>query len=322
MLQCALVGAWHVHFDEYATAFQKRENCKITCLWDDDVERGKTCAAKYNAEFVDDYDALLARNDVDCVIVCSATNLHTGLIIKAANAQKHIYTEKVLCFTKEDALKIKDAVDKSGIKFCISFPKRCDSRVLFAKQAIQDGLLGDVYYARVRNAHDGSTTGWLPEHFYDETSCGGGAMMDLGAHPMYLLPYLMGSPKSTTSLFTQATGRGVDDNAVSLIEFENGAIGCSETAFVSKNCPLTIELSGSKGTMYIGGKDDNVVYNVNDSWEEPTILPDPLKMPIDQWVDAILYGGKIEFSIDAAVALTVLMEKAYESYRTGKKVLL
>lgn len=66
------------------------------------------------------------------------------------------------------------------------------SHNLFAKKAIDEGWLGKVTLARVRNAHDGVSSGWLPPHFFDEATCGGGAMMDLGAHPMYLLAWLLG----------------------------------------------------------------------------------------------------------------------------------
>jgi len=321
MFRCGLAGAWHVHFDEYATAFAQRENCLITCLWDDDTERGHAAAAKYNADFIADYDAMLQRDDVDGIIVCSSTNLHTDLIIKAANAKKHIFTEKVLCFTEADAVKVKNAVDASGITFCISMPKLSDARISFAKDAIANGMLGDVYYARMRNAHNGSTDNWLPEYFYDATLCGGGAMMDLGAHSMYLLPYLLGAPKSVASTFTEATGRGIDDNCISLIEFGNGAIGCSETGFVSKFSPMTIEISGSLGTIIIGGPHDEIICNTDGEWRTPDNMPEKPKMPIDQWVDAVLHGGNIAYGIDYAVALTVMMEKAYESYRNGNKVL-
>ena len=64
---------------------------------------------------------------------------------------------------------------------------------------MESGKLGQITYARVHNYHNGSVApqadgslGWLPPHFYDEVQTGGGAMMDLGAHPMYTLHWFLG----------------------------------------------------------------------------------------------------------------------------------
>lgn len=319
MLQVALVGTWHVHFDQYAEEISGREDCKVTALWDDDPERGGKAAEKYGCAFEGDYDALLARSDVDAIVIASATNQHTELIKKAAQAKKHIFTEKVLCFSYEEAQMLKKVIDENNIKFCISFPWRTKSEILYAKQAIATGALGDITFGRVRNAHDGAVAGWLPEHFFDEKACGGGAMMDLGTHPLYLLCYLLGCPTAVTSVFTKVTGHEVEDNAVSILEFNN-VIGSAETGFVSSNDPLTLQVSGTKGTLYWGGPDTNVLMNTGDGFKTIEEPGEPLKRPTDQWVDGILNGGDIAFDIDDAVLLTKVMEKVYESYQSGKRV--
>ena len=125
---------------------------------------------------------------------------------------------------------------------------------------MESGKLGQITYARVHNYHNGSVApqadgslGWLPPHFYDEVQTGGGAMMDLGAHPMYTLHWFLGEPKSVVSQFTQVTHRGVEDNAVSVLEFEGGAIGVSETGFVTSGNGYFLELSGTQGSLHVFG---------------------------------------------------------------------
>ena len=126
----------------------------------------------------------------------------------------------------------------NGVRFCISYPRRTMPQILYAKQAVDDGLLGRVTAVRVRIAHDGAVRDWLPAHFYDPKACGGGAMMDLGAHGMYLCRWLLGPPKRIVSVFNTVTGRAVDDNTVSVIEFENGAIAVNETSFTGFGGPI------------------------------------------------------------------------------------
>ena len=312
MINVGLVGTWHVHFNGYATEIKNNPLCKITALWDADEENGRKAAEKYCCDFTSDYDAFLAREDIDAVLVCTSTNLHKDIIIKAAKAGKHIFTEKVLCFTEADALEVAAAIKESGVKFCISFPWRCRGDFQWVKNAVDSGLIGEVNYCRMRNAHNGASSGWLPQTFYDKETCGGGAMMDLGAHSMYLLNWIMGEPVKAASAFTNVKVNSVEDNAVTIITYKNGGIGVSETAFVAENNPFELELVGSKGTILSGGFLDKTAYNIGDGWVFPK-LPNPLPSPITMWVEGIENGADIPYGIDDAVALSKIMELAYNN---------
>ncbi len=321
MLKVGLAGAWHVHFDGYAKSVKANEGCKITRLWEENEEAGRAAAEKFECEYFSDYDTFLS-SEVEAIIVSSSTNLHPEIIIKAAEKGIHIFTEKVLCFTKEDALKIEAAVKKSGIKFCISFPFRCRGDLQWIKKALDEKLIGEVTYARMRNAHSGASDNWLPASFYDPVTCGGGAMMDLGAHPMYLLNWFMGKPKAIQSTFTHYMVESVEDNAVSVLEYANGAIGVSETGFVSDNNPSSLEFTGTKGSIFCGGPGNQLCYNNGEGWEEPDPL-DSLDSPINIFLNAVINDtDDIPFTIEDAVALTETMEAAYKSSKSNAKYIL
>ncbi|MDR1630230.1 MAG: Gfo/Idh/MocA family oxidoreductase [Oscillospiraceae bacterium] len=312
MFKIGLVGTWHVHFSGYAKEVAKHEGCVITRLWDPDEAKSREEAEKFGCEFFDDYDAFLSGGEVEGIVVASSTDLHPELLIKAANAGKHIFTEKVLAFTLEDTLAIKEAIVKSGKQFCISFPWRSRPDFLWLKQALDEKLLGDVTYCRMRNAHNGASAGWLPQTFFDPKTCGGGAMMDLGAHGMYLLNWLMGKPKTVISMFTNVMVQSVEDNAVSVFSYENGAIGVSETGFVAQENPFSLEVVGTKGTIFLGGHAGKAVFNVGNGWETPE-LPEAKPSPIVMWMDGVMGGTEIPYTIDDAVALTETMEAAYKA---------
>lgn len=309
-MNIAFAGTWHVHFDGYAREFMNNPDCKITAIWSESEKEGKEAAATYNCAFEADYDKMLSREDVDAIAVCTSTKLHKEIIIKAANAGKHIFTEKVLCFTEADALKVSEAVKSNGVKFCISFPWRGRSDFKWVKNAVESGFIGQVNYCRMRNAHNGASSDWLPDTFYDKESCGGGAMMDLGAHSMYILNWLMGEPKNAASAFTNVKVKSVEDNAVTVITYDNGAIGVSETAFVAENNPFEFELVGSKGTILSGGFLDKLAYNIGDGWVFPS-LPKPDASPVQLFVDGVVNGSDIPYTVDDAVALSKIMEMAY-----------
>ncbi len=318
-MKTAIIGTWHVHTESYTRSLQNNPKSEPVIVWDNNCERGKEFAEKMGLAFTDDLDSIMNDESIDSVMICSATCDHPELLMKAAAAGKHIFTEKVLTIGVEDAEKAAEAIKASGKVFTISFPHRTFPTLRAAKEMVESGKLGRITYARVRNVHNGSSANWLPPHFYDKAQCGGGAMMDLGAHPMYTLNWLLGAPKAITSIFTKVTDRPVEDNAVSVIEFENGAIGVSETGFVSECNPYTVEVSGTDGALMIHG--DSIRWGgkaTEGKWVDVPV-PEAIDEPIDQWVDAVCNGGSTPYTLEDAVMLTRLMDGAYKSYETGTK---
>jgi len=319
MINIALLSRWHVHADGYANSFLQDPDVKITVVWDEEPDKGQEWARKFGVPFEPDLQKVLARADVDAVSICAPTNMHKDIIIAAAKAGKHIFTEKVLTTTLKDAKEVADVIKKSGVKFCISYPHRTHSHILYAKQIADSGVLGDINLLRVRNSHSGASDNWLPPHFYNLEQCGGGAMMDLGAHGMYLSRWFLGKPKKITSMFNSRAGGALEENAVCLIEFENKAIAINETSFLSKNSPFAFELYGTKGSLTIGGM--GILLNVDQKLViEKEQLPAAAPMPINQFLNVLKGTGDITFGIQDAVELTELMDRAYISYRENRMV--
>ena len=356
MLRVAMLSRWHVHADQYAREIRAHPDADVTGVWDEDATRGGAWATELGVPFEADLDAFLARDDVDAVCVVAPTNLHRDVMVRAANAGKHIFTEKVLATTVADCDAIARAVESRGVRFCISFPRRAAPAIRYAKQAADDGWFGRVTAVRVRIAHDGAVRGWLPEHFYDPAACGGGAMMDLGAHGMYICRWLLGAPKRVVSAFAGVTGRAVEDNAVSVVEFENGAIAVNETSFTSFGGAYSLEIDGTEGGYRLLSPGDGAQIRSkrfgNAEWrtpeqepsagvregdtprkQEPSAgvregdtprmkLPPAQPKPIDQWIAGCLRGTPIAFDLAAARQLTELMEAAYKAHREGRSVAL
>lgn len=325
MLNVAMLSGWHAHAKGYAKKLSEMPEVKITAVWDEAPERGQAWAKELDADWVPDLDAIWTRPDVDGVAIDAPTNMHADIMVAAADAGKHIFTEKVMALTVDECDRVGDAVRKANVKFCISFPFRTRPETLYAYQAVRDGLLGELSSLRVRVAHNAGSAGWLPPHFWDPVGTGGGAMMDLGAHPMYLARWIGGQPKKISSTFTYMTGHEVEDNAVSVIEFESGCIGVSETSFMSTYNPFMLELSGSEGTLLVGGPDEHRVQIRSNKlatkeWTTPEELPEELPSTVRMWVDGILKGTPIPFGLEEGTQLTELMQYAYVAYLEGKQV--
>lgn len=319
-MKIAMISSWHVHARDYAKQILNLPGCEIVAVWDENKNIGEKWASELKCAFIEDYDTLLQDTSIDAVVINSPTVQHTELIIKAANAKKHIFTEKVLAIKLKDCIAIKEAIERNNVKFSISFVHKCKAEMIFAKKMVENGTLGDITYARVRNAHNGSTANWLPESFYNKENCGGGAMIDLGAHTGYLLEWILGAAKNVTATFTSVTNRGVEDNAVAIMEFENGAIGVAETSFVSVYTPLTLEISGTKGSLLVRDDARYATGGTDGKWVVAEDLPEALPSPLAQWVQGVAENKEISIGIDEAIALTRLMQAMYESQENRQKV--
>ena len=324
MLRIAMLSKWHVYAGGYANEV-KNTGHQVTCVWDEDVERGKAWAEELGCDFEPDLAKVLARSDVDGVIVDTETSKHRDVMVAAANAKKHIFTEKTLAATKKDALDIAEAVEKNGVIFTISFPQRTSPVVLYAKRIIDSGALGTVNTVRLRNAHNGASGDWLPEYWYVEKDACGGAMMDLGCHPMYIANYLLGDPAKITSMYNATTEKsikyGVEDNAVNLIEFKNKAIAIVETGFVTPVSPWAFEIYGTDGALL--ATDHKVRVSTSETrkysneYLEVARLPRPLPSPMQTWFNAIEKGDDVVFGMKDAIGLSELLENAYISYKNN-----
>ena len=315
MVNVLMLSKWHVHAADYAATIMAQPDAQITCVWDDDTARGQAWAKELGVSFEADLEKALARGDVDAVVVDAPTTDHRRVMVAAANAGKHIFTEKALAATVEDCKAIAEAVKKSGVKFCISHPNLITSLAQYCKELIDAGQLGRIHYMRMRTAHDGSLMGWLPDYWYDVEKAGGGAMMDLGCHPMYTAPYLLGRPKRIASIFnTQYAPKAVDDNAVSVVEFENKAIAVLETSFISPYQANCFELLGTEGAVVsVDGSIKVRTKDFKEGWFTPDKLPKPLPVAIRLWLDGIEKGSHIPFDTERGIILTEMLENAYIS---------
>lgn len=315
MVNILMLSKWHVHAKDYAKTVLAQPDAKITCVWDEDAARGQAWAQELGVAFEADIDKALARPDVDAVVVDTPTTDHLHVMLKAAKAKKHIFTEKALATTMEDCKLIAKAVKENGVKFCISFPRLTWPLAQLCRQAIDDGLLGNIHFMRMRVAHDGASRAWLPDYWYDAKKAGGGAMMDLGCHPMYMASYLLGKPLRIASMFNNTCApNGVDDNAVCVVEFENKAIAVLETSFIAPHHGESFELLGSLGAIVQEGKEIKMrTSQIKDGWFTPDRLPEQQPAAIRQWLDGIEKGTPIPFDLNKAIALTELLENAYKS---------
>ncbi|WP_431278741.1 Gfo/Idh/MocA family protein [Leifsonia poae] len=324
-LKIAAIGFWHVHAGDYANSVLEHPETTLVAVWDDDETRGLAAAAEYGVEFVADLDELLARPDLDGVTVTTSTDQHHEVMLKAARAGKHIFTEKVLAPTVEEAEDIVGVASAAGVVLVVSLPRLYDDYTVAIERIIDEGSLGELTYTRVRLAHDGWVAGWLPERFGDPETAIGGALTDLGCHPAYLTRlFHRAEPLSLSASYGSVTGHPVEDNAVVTAEFPGGRLGVFEASVVTSPGDFTIELRGTTAAVTFGFGGERLLAKggvYGDEWQELP-LPEPAPMAFWQWVEHIRTGTTANENLRHAVALTRMVVAANESAASGASVAL
>jgi 1,5-anhydro-D-fructose reductase (1,5-anhydro-D-mannitol-forming) len=317
----AVLGYWHVHAAEYAARIHQHPDTELVAVWDDDPGRGQAGADAASAPYVDDLDDLLVREDIDAVTVTTATSAHHAIMLRAAQAGKHIFTEKLLAPTVAEAEEIIDTADKAGVALIVSLPRLYHGYARAIMNELSEQRVGELTYSRIRLSHDGAIAGWLPERFYDPAAAVGGALSDLGCHPVYITQLFLGTvPATVSATYASVTKRQVEDQAVLTLGYPGGVIGVVETGFVSNN-PFTIEMHGTRASLAYDSTDNQLRIRSAgaDTWEPQSVPPDEAD-PFSRWVTHIREGTRAADNLTRAVELTRLVSAANTAAATGTTV--
>ena len=317
-----------MHADDYAREAHAHPGVTLEVTWDDDHERVAVKAAEYGMRFEPELVRVLADPAIDGVILTSETTAHGPLIRAAAGAGKHIFLEKVIASTLAETEKLLEVIAGAGITAMVALDRSVEPATERALAMIAAGEIGAVMGTHVRLAHDGALptpeqpTGWLPERFFDPAESGGGALIDLGAHPLYLTRLFLGMPDTVTAELGYETERATEDTAQ--VTFALGErTGLAETGFTSRERGLRWSVSGTDATITYEGGAWLHLRRMDDPPGTPETqidLSTAWPRPFARWVNAVQTGASTTDNLALARDLSALVEAGYESARTGEAV--
>lgn len=225
-----------------------------------------------------DWRSVVEDPEIDIIDIATPNHLHAEIAIAAAAAGKHIISEKPLARNGDEAKTMYDAVKNAGIVHMVAFNYRRTPAVALAKKYIVEGAIGDILNFRGTYLQDWSADPDGPLSWrFQKSIAGSGSLGDIGTHVVDMARFLCGEiTQVNTQLKTwvktrplQAGGvdklgastkdstapRGevdVDDEVLSLLEFQNGAIGSLEATRNAhgRNNFLTFEIHGTLGSIY------------------------------------------------------------------------
>jgi predicted dehydrogenase len=228
-------------------------DAELVAVCDNDLARAQQAQERYGARFATaDYQALLARDDVDAVCICTPPNSHHDIALAAAAHKKHILLEKPMGRSLQECRAMMAAAHEQDVYLMLGHEKRFNVALERIKQIIDSGLIGQVFYLVV---HWGASVKLAPEQFipagyrenyewrWKDKSVGGGILQDHLPHYVDLWRWWTNAEVDTVVAEIQNVSRdyldrpdiGVwEDFGTVLMRFKNGAVGVFETGTVGR----------------------------------------------------------------------------------------
>ncbi len=343
---CGSIASFHIK------AYEQLPNVEVYAFCDINPDALKAKGEWHHVtRLYTDEDLMLKEcPEIDAVSVCTWNNGHAECTIKALNAGKHVICEKPMAMTVEEAERMKEAADRNGKLLMIGFVRRYGNDCIVAKDLVDSGVFGELYYAKVNYLRrHGNPGGW----FCDISRSGGGCLIDLGVHVIDYARYLMGCPKPVSvygSTFKKLGNRpeikakpsyvpasaattvcDVEDLAVGMVRFDNGATLTVETSFcINGEGKNSIELYGTKAGARIDGKfeifSDTNGYLTNTSFANNGMATFDFEKSffaeISHFVDCIINNKPCISTAEDGIYLMKILRGIYESAQTGHEVLL
>ena len=301
--------------------------------------RASTLAAEYGAEAEPSSDALLARDDVDVVVIATPHSTHLPLAVAAAEHGKHVYLEKPMALDAAECDQIIDACAKAGVKLTVAKQTRHGDPEMKAKELIDDGTIGEVRFIRPMSP----ITGWdiAPGNHWITNPGEGVAFLDWGAHACDAIRWLTGS--EATRVYADFANFGdvpgaIDPTACVQVRFASGAIAQILMTYevpkpgLGTNSNNQYLVMGSKGILefdldHLALGDEGGWHTVIElpTWTNPLQPKNPRRikrsaLQVQDFVDALREGRDPAITGEDGREAIAIVDAATKSAQTGQAV--
>jgi len=212
------IGCGGIH-NNHAPHIVAHDDAFIACAMDVNDDAVKAHQEKYGTECgTTDLDHLLEHDDVDAVVICTPTGFHPDQVVAAANAGKHVFCEKPMAMSVEEAERMAQACEDNGVLLQIGFVRHFCNEWLKLRELIQDGAIGRPVVWRSVSGGSGAPTPW----FFDK-KIGGGPFIDGAVHNYDFARFTFGDASRVCANLRHMKETGdAWDTGTAVVDFESG----------------------------------------------------------------------------------------------------
>ena len=351
-----IIGCGGIANNKHMPALDKIEEVEMVAFCDIILKRAKKAAKEFGtkkAEVYEDYKELLDDDSIDIVHVCTPNKSHSPITVAALKSGKHVMCEKPMAKTAAGAKKMLRASKSTGKKLTIGYQNRHRADSTYLKEAVEDGELGDIYFAKAHSIRRAAVPTWGV--FIKEEKQGGGPLIDIGTHALDLTLWMMDNydPKYVVGTTYRELANNkqkalannfgpwdtdeftVEDSAFGFVVMENGATVILESSWALNTLDTGEAQTTLCGTE--GGADMRDGLRINgqkhgnhfvekpqlgeggvDFFEGESLGPQDLEAR--KWINAVINDEELVVKPEQALVVTQILEAIYESAEKGQPV--
>ncbi|MBQ1225953.1 MAG: Gfo/Idh/MocA family oxidoreductase [Clostridia bacterium] len=354
-VRVGIIGCGGIANGKHMPSLAAIPNVEMVAFCDIIEERAIAAAEKYgtpDAKVYTDYKDLLKDESIEVVHVLTPNREHADITIDSLYAGKHVMCEKPMAKTAADARRMCEAAKATGKKLTIGYQHRQKASSIYAKEYIETGALGDIYYANCLAIRRRGTPNWGV--FLDEDAQGGGPIIDIATHSLDLTLYLMNNyepavvlGKTHKKLEHPEAGNIWGDSGVSttpleeaacaMIIMKNGATILLETSWALNTaepvpegscilCGSRAGLSIKKNSLVINKVELNREVNTEVNTEVGGVnfyagaKTTPHLTEATNWIKCVVEDTDPVVLPEQALVVSEILEAIYTSSKTGKPV--
>ncbi len=331
--------------EQHAKAALTLPGAMVYAACDLGAERREKFAAQFSpTKSFEQYDDMLADPEVGAVIVSLPNFLHASATLSALRAGKHVLCEKPPTMNVAEIETIREEAKARGLIYAFSRQSRFNNKMLAAKKLVEDGTLGNVYFARAERVRSAGIPVGIGGWFLEKAKAGGGAMIDIGVHALDAAWYLAGCPRPVSvsgrvsANFRRTIPAGVpcdvEDAGFASVRFDNGLVMHLEVSWAGNLTDVVPKspwaghelenttLYGDRATLVLNPP---TLYTMEDKERHAAPVPtgpetNGFDHQLADFLGAVRTGRPPINNVDQAVDLMKMLMAIYESSDTGAEV--
>jgi UDP-N-acetyl-2-amino-2-deoxyglucuronate dehydrogenase len=255
-IKFAIVGCGRIAQNHFSSIEKFTDQIELVSICDIDKKVLSNHVRRFGVSGYLNLEEMLKMNEIDILVICTPSGLHSDQTVLAASYGVHVMTEKPMATRWQDGLRMVKECDKAGVRLFVVKQNRRNSTLQLLKRAVKEKRFGRIYMVNIN-------VFWTrPQDYYDSAKwrgtweLDGGAFMNQASHYVDLIEWLIG-PVANIHAMTATLARDieVEDTGVMNIRWRNGTLGSMNVTMLTypKNYEGSITIIGENGTAKIGG---------------------------------------------------------------------
>jgi predicted dehydrogenase len=315
---CIGIGWWS---EVLADAMRRSGQFTLAACYSRSAQKRQAFAAKYGCRAASSYDEILADRTIEAIINTTPNSAHRETTIAAARSGKHVFLDKPIANTIEDARALTRACREAKVVLALGYQRRREAHFRWVKQHL--GEFGRLVNAEASISRDRLGKIDLGSWRYSAAGMPGGVMLQIGIHYSDVLEYLLGPVKAVSGHLAQPVLPGDNPDVASLIlEHENGALSTLNASYASASEYYLMNIYGKERTAYYDLHDGLRILRRGAAKADavPCAENDTIVEELDEFRRAARGDGEPEMDGEKSTASLAVILGGIKSARDGRRV--